>query len=152
MLRAQVSQKPARSADVGPSTSAEAIDAVEAEAIVLDVDGVVEEATTPAKAAPKRRTTRKSTAADADARSAPESAESAAPKRQTTRKSTTSAADGETPEAAGPKPRTTRSKTATAKATTSADAAAGDGTQEGDAAEAATPKRRTTRKTTKTAS
>jgi len=152
MLRAQVSQKPARSSDVGPSPSAEMTDSVEAEAIVLDVDGVVEEATTPAKAAPKRRTTRKSTAADADAASAAESGESAAPRRRTTRKATTSAADGETPEAAASKPRASRSKTATAKATASADAAAGDGTQEGDAAEAATPKRRTTRKTTKTAS
>ena len=152
MLRAQVSQKPARSSDVGPSTSAETIDAVEAEAIVLGVDGLAQEGTMRAKAAPKRRTTRKSTAADADATSAAESAESAAPKRRTTRKSTTSAADGETPEAAAPKPRASRSKSTTAKATASTDAAAGDGTPEGDAAEAATPKRRTTRKTTKTAS
>jgi len=157
MLRAQVGQKTSRPSDVAPSSNARTIDAVEAEAVVLEVGG--SDITSPAEtaastSAPKRRTTRKApTTASADVAPDGEAAGSATPKRRTTRKATTSSTGDETSQAAAPKRRASRPKAATADATSpTVDAAAGDAPT-GEATEAGSPpKRRTTRKTTKTAS
>ena len=157
MLRAQVGQKTSRPSDVAPSSNARTIDAVEAEAVVLEVGGsdITSPAeTAPSTSAPKRRTTRKATtAASADVAPDGEAAGSAKPKRRTTRKATTSSTGDETSQAAAPKRRASRPKAATADATSpTVDAAAGDAPT-GEAAETGSaPKRRTTRKTTKTAS
>jgi uncharacterized LabA/DUF88 family protein len=142
LLRAQVSQKPGametRPTETHPASAdaAAAAEAATAEAVGTDA------ATTTA---PKRRTTRKTTASGA----APaEDGQSAAPKRRSTRKTATSAAAESEPasastdpgtgaaEAPAPKRRTTRKTVATA-----ADSAAGDA-----AASEAKPKRKTTRK------
>ncbi|MFL5685910.1 MAG: NYN domain-containing protein [Chloroflexota bacterium] len=158
MLRAQVGQKPSRPSDVARPSSPERIeatDAIDAQASPLDTADVAASADgAPAsKAAPKRRTTRKSTAtASADEAPTAETAGATATKRRATRKPTTGSADAATSETATPKRRAARSKATTSDATT----AAADGVPTGDAAAgdagdgAATTKRRTTRKTTTT--
>ena len=142
MLRAQVSQKPGTTESRPTETRPVSADAVApAEATTAEAAGT--DAATPT--APKRRTTRKTTASGA----APaEDGQSAAPKKRSTRKTATSAAatepasasadpGTEAAEAPAPKRRTTRKTSATA-----ADSAAGDA-----AGAEAKPKRKTTRKT-----
>ena len=147
MLRAQVSQKPVTTESRPTETRPVSADAVApAEAPTADAAGTDAATTT----APKRRTTRKTTASGA----APaEDGQAAAPKKRSTRKTATSAAatepasastdpGTEAAEAPAPKRRTTRKTSATA-----ADSAAGDA-----AGAEAKPKRKTTRKTTASSS
>ena len=155
MLRAQIGQKPSRSADEATTSGAEAVETVETDAIVVDGGAVEAEAVGVTKAAPKRRTTRKSTTtASADAATTADAAKPAAPTRRTTRKATAPTADDGTPEAATPKRRTSGKKAATAEVAAAATDATADSVAASDAADepTTTPKRRTMRRTTKTAS
>ena len=140
VLRAQVGQRPT-------APSRQATETVPGKASV-DVDrapGEAGESVTEASAevaAPKRRTTKASTAKPraTKAKAAEAAEDAAAPKRRTTRK-TTAKADAD----AAPKRRTTR---ATAAAADDAGAAPADGGDAAAATDAEAPKRRTTRKTT----
>ncbi len=142
MLRAQVGQRPsAPPADTASRGAAPELDAI-AEGDVPAT--TAEDASVTEKPAPKRRTTRASTAKTGTGRTTATAADTdAAPKRRTTRKAAGSA--DETGAAAAPKRRTTRKTAAAADdaATGSANDAVGS-----ESAEAGAPKRRTTRRTT----
>ena len=151
MLRAQVSQRPARSSDASAETVSGEIEPVAAAAEDAEVEATASEAATP-----KRRTTRASTSRTRAASAETGEAETAAPKRRTTRKTAASAeadaavaADAGAEDAGAPKRRTTRKKATAAEGSAEAGT---DGAGNDDGGEAAAPKRRTTRRTTKTAS
>jgi uncharacterized LabA/DUF88 family protein len=145
MLRAQVGQRPpTRPAETVGGRAAPELEAI-AEVDVPptaadDAEGVTQ------KPAPKRRTTRASTAKARTTKATAGAAdEAAAPKRRTTRKATTASAD-DAGATAAPKRRTAR-KTSSA----GADAETGSASDDGAGSQTddeAPPKRRTTRRTT----
>jgi hypothetical protein len=113
MLRAQVASRgrqdaPARESTNGRADVAEPdVSAAEPAAVAIPIEsGAAQDAPTAKAEAPKRRTTRKTTAkAEGD------DAKAEAPKRRTTRK-TTAKAEGDEAKAEAPKRRTTRRKAA----------------------------------------
>ena len=154
MLRAQVSQRPARTpdtAEVAPGAN-EAMEPV-APREDAEVDAAASEAATP-----KRRTTRTSTSRARSTSAETAEAGTTAPKRRAARKSGATAeadaaigADAGAEEVAAPKRRTTRKKATAAEGSPDSGADETAGADAGDET-AAAPKRRTTRRTTKTAS